>query len=245
MIPKMKPMTDPRATAGAESAEILPARHQLPELGRDRPDLVGLLQVQEDLGKAEQADRQSRKRQTAGEVGAAEGEARRAGELVEADGAERETERNHGGGLDPRASGHHRYHGEREQDQHHLHRWADRDHHLGERRHDEHKTEDRDGAPDEAAERSDHQGRAGTTLAGHLIAIDAGNDRRRLAGDAHQDRRGRAAVHGTVENTGQHDDADGRIEAEGQRQQERDARERPDARQHADNGSPETAEEAI
>ena len=83
--------------------EILPARHEVPELRRDGLDRFGLFQIDQNLGKAEQADGQGGERQSAGELGAADGEARDPGELVEADGAEREPERNHGGGLDTRA----------------------------------------------------------------------------------------------------------------------------------------------
>ena len=136
-------------------------------------------------------------------------------------------------------------HAEREHDQHHLHGRADRDHDFRQRRGDEHEPQDRDGAADEAAEGGDHQGRAGAPSARHLIAFDAGDDRRRLAGNAHQDRGGRAAIHRAVEDAGQHDDADRRIEPECQRKQQRHARERPKPGQHADHGSPQAAEEAI
>ena len=79
----------------------------------------------------------------------------------------------------------------------------------------------------------------------HGVAVDAGHDRGRLAGDAHQDRGGRAAVLRAVVDAGQHHDGLGGIEAEGGRQQDGDAGERADARQHADERADQAAEESI
>src|SRR5262249_16376424 len=110
---------------------------------------------------------------------------------------------------------------------------------------EEKRREGREGAAEEAAGGGDHQCRAGAALARHLVAVDAGHHRRRFAGNSHQDRRGRAAVHGAVEDTGQHDDADRRIEPEGEGQQKRHARERSEPGQHADHGPPQAANEAI
>ena len=77
MIPKMKPMTDPRPIAGAESRRSFQRGTRSASFGAIALIVSGLLQVDQDLGKAEQADRQRRERQAAGELGAAEGEARR------------------------------------------------------------------------------------------------------------------------------------------------------------------------
>jgi hypothetical protein len=97
----------------------------------------------------------------------------------------------------------------------------------------------------ETVDRCDHQRRPGAPLAGHLVAVDAGDDGSGLARNADQDRRCRAAVHRTVEDAGQHDDPDGGIGAVGQRQQQRHAGEGAEARQHADDRAPQAADEAV
>ena len=98
-------------------------------------------------------------------------------------------------------------------------------------------------AGEERAERRDRQRRAGAALARHLVAVDAGDDRRGLARQVDQDRRGRAAVLRAVEDAGQHDQAGHRLEMEGERQQHRDGRDRPDAGQHADQRADQAAEQ--
>ena len=78
----------------------------------------------------------------------------------------------------------------------------------------------------------------------HLVAVERGDDRGRLAGDVDQDRRGRAAILRAVIDAGEHDQRADRIEPEGDRQQHRDRRDRPDAGQHADQRADEAADEA-
>ena len=92
-------------------------------------------------------------------------------------------------------------------------------------------------------ERRDRQRRAGAALPRHLVAVDAGDDRRGLARQVDQDRGGRAAVLRAVEDAGQHDQAGHRLEMEGQRQQHRDGGDRADAGQHADQRADQRADE--
>src|SRR5262249_45361113 len=65
---------------------------------------------------------------------------------------------------------------------------------------------------------------ARAALSRHLVAIDAGDHRRGLARQVHQDGRGRAAILRAVEDAREHDQARCRLEMEGQRQQHRDGR---------------------
>ena len=102
----------------------------------------------------------------------------------------------------------------------------------------------RDAAGEERAERRDRQRRAGAALARHLVAVDAGDDRRGFARQVDQDRGGRAAVLRAVEDAGEHDQAGHRLEMEGERQQHRDGGDRPDAGQHADQRADQGADEA-
>ena len=86
----------PRPIAGADSLRSLQRGTRSLQLGPDGLDGLALLQVEQDLGDAEQADGQRRERQPLGQPEIAEGEARHAGELVEADGADGEAQHDHG-----------------------------------------------------------------------------------------------------------------------------------------------------
>src|SRR5262245_7730521 len=75
---------------------------------------------------------------------------------------------------------------------------------------------------------------AGAALSRHLVAVDAGDNRRGLARQVHQDGRGRAAILRAIEDAREHDQARCRLEMEGQRQQHRDGRDRADTGENAD-----------
>ena len=60
-------------------------------------------------------------------------------------------------------------------------------------------------APDKRPDGRDSQGRAGSSLLGHLIAVKTGDDRGRLSGDIHQDGGNGSAIHGAVVNGRKHD----------------------------------------
>ena len=102
----------------------------------------------------------------------------------------------------------------------------------------------RDAAGEERADRRDAERDAGPALARHLVAVEHGDDRGRLARDVDQDRRRRAAVLRAVVDAGEHDQRADRIEAEGDRQQDGDGGDRPDAGQHADQRADQAADEA-
>ena len=114
---------------------------------------------------------------------------------------------------------------------------------LGERRREGRDDHRRERAGDERAEGRDGERRAGAALARHLVAVDAGHHRRRLAGQVDQDRGRRAAVLRAVVDAGQHDQRGHRRQRVGDRQQHRDRRHRPDAGQHADQRAEQHAEE--
>ena len=114
---------------------------------------------------------------------------------------------------------------------------------MRERRRQRRDHDRRDGAGEERGERGDRQCGAGAPLTRHLVAVDAGDDRRRLARQVDEDRRRRAAVLRAVEDAGQHDQPRHRLEVERQRQQHRDRRDRADARQHADQRADQAAQQ--
>jgi hypothetical protein len=104
-----------------------------------------------------------------------------------------------------------------------------------------------DGSGDCAGEQGRQGGRGqrrtGAALAGHLVAVDAGDHRRGFARHVDEDRRGRAAVLRPVEDAGQHDEARDRLQVEGEGKKDRHRRYRADAGQDPDEGANEAADE--
>ena len=75
-----------------------------------------------------------------------------------------------------------------------------------------------DAAGEERAERRDAECDAGAALLGHLVAVEGGDDSRRLAGNVDQNSGRRAAVLRAVIDAGEHDERAGGVKAEGDRQ---------------------------
>ena len=115
---------------------------------------------------------------------------------------------------------------------------------LGQRRRGDGDGDGGDAAGEERADGGNGERRAGAALARHLVAVEAGDDRARLARQVDQDRRGRAAVLRAVVDAGQHDERALGGQEVGGRQQQRHRRHRADARQHADGGADDGAHQA-
>src|SRR5439155_14694606 len=77
------------------------------------------------------------------------------------------------------------------------------------------------------------------------VAVQAGDNGRRLTRDVEQDRSGGAPIHGAVEDAGEHDDRGGGRDAVGDRQEEGDGGRRSQARQDADRRPDQRPEEAV
>ena len=75
--------------------------------------------------------------------------------------------------------------------------------------------------------------RPGAAVARHLVSVDASHDGCRLAGNTHQDRSGRTAVHRAIVDAGEQHDRRGSVKTERSGKQQADAGERTDARQDA------------
>jgi hypothetical protein len=106
--------------------------------------------------------------------------------------------------------------------------------------------DDRGDAPgEERADRRDAERGPRPALSGHLVAVQAGHDRGRFAGNVDQDRSGRAAVLRAVVDPGKHDQRGSRVEGERNRQQHGDGGHRADARQHADQRAEQASHQTV
>jgi hypothetical protein len=159
--------------------------------------------------------------------------------------AQQQAQHDHGDGLEQRARGQH--HGA-DQAQHHQREVLGRaefEGHLGQRR----GKGGQDQCAHAAGEEGSHAGRRQRgprpPLARHLVAVDHGHHRGRLARQVDQDGRGGAAVLGTVVDAGQHDQRGNGRQRVGGRQQHGDGGNRTNARQHADQRAQQHADEGV
>ena len=116
---------------------------------------------------------------------------------------------------------------------------------LGQRRGQEHQPEDGQGSGNKRAKSGNAQGRARSSLAGHLVAVQTGDDGCRFSGNIDQDRSRRPAIHGPVINSGQHDDGGFGSGFESRGKEQGHGPHGPDARQYPDEGSDEDPDETI
>ena len=115
---------------------------------------------------------------------------------------------------------------------------------FGQRRGEEGQADHGNRAGDERSDGGDAQGRARAPFLGHLVAVDAGDDGGRLAGEVQQNGGGRAPVHGAVENPRHHDDRRHRgADDVGDREEKGNGGRRTQTREDADGRADEGSEE--
>ena len=224
---------------------ILEGREDLSELRRDDFRLQRGFKIVEDFAEAEDAHREGHEVETALEDDAPEGEPDLAGDRVETHHRQQEADEEDDQSFDDRAAG--EGHGEEEPQrrQGEIFGGAEIEREFGERRREEGQADDGDRAGDERSDRGDPQGRARASFLGHLVAVDAGDDGGRLAGEVQQDGGGRSAVHRSVVDARHHDDRRHRgADHIGHRQQKGDCGRRPQARKYADRRADQRPEEA-
>ena len=139
-------------------------------------------------------------------------------------------------------------HRRRDQAEHHQRkvlRRAELQRDFGERRRKQRDDHRGDASGEERADRRDAERGPRPALSGHLVAIEAGHDRRGLARNVDQNSGGRAAVLRAVIDPGKHDQRGSRVERESDRQQHGDGGHRPDAGQHADQRAEQTAHQTV
>ena len=103
----------------------------------------------------------------------------------------------------------------------------------------------RDRPREERAERGDGERLARPPLPRHLVAVERGDDRPRLARKVDEDRGGRAAILRAVIDAGEHDHRADRRQVEGDRQQDGDRGGGAEAGQHPDQRAEQGSGEAI
>ena len=211
---------------------------------RQRPHRAAAI-GEHQLGDAEQADRERHHAEPVGELGDAAREAVVAAHRVDPDHAEQQPERRHGQRLRHRAAAHVGEHQHAHEEEREILGRSECQRQHRQRRRQQHQGDEAERAGDERADGGDGERGAGTTLAGHLVAVDAGDHGGRLARNAHQDRRGGAAIHGAVVDAGEQDDGGGRRQPEADRQQDADASKGAEAGEHTDDRAHQAAEERI
>nr|GAJ37124.1 hypothetical 31.6 kDa protein in TAR-I ttuC' 3'region [Bradyrhizobium sp. DOA9] len=216
--------------------QILPGRHQAGDLllNEIAVHLGAMVEIANDLGKAEHAHRHRRKAEAVGKLRNVEGHARGAGLDVRTDHRKQQAEHDHRNRLQHRPLGQHHREDQAKHHQREIFGRAERQCELRQGCAEQCDQDGRDAAGEERADRGDRQRGAGTPLLRHLVAVDGGHHRCRLAGYVDQDRRGRAAILRAVIDAGEHDQRAHRRQSEGDRQQHRDGRDGANTREHAD-----------
>ena len=206
MIPMKNPIDRTPEDRPLGIRPVLEGREDLSDLRRDDFRLQRGFQVVEDLAEAEDPHRQGHEVEPALEADAPESEADFPRNRVEAHHREQEADEEDDQPLDDRTAG--EGHGEKESQrrQGEIFGGAEIEGEFGERRGEEGQTDDGDRAGDKRSDRGDPQGRTRTPFLGHLIAVDAGDDGSRLAGEVQEDGGGRSPVHCAVVDARHHDD---------------------------------------
>jgi hypothetical protein len=224
--------------------DVVARRHQPGHLGADQVAPLGVGQVGDDLRDTEHAHRQRHEADAVEQRAHSKGESRVARVHVGADETKQHADEDHAKRLDHRTA---RQHDREDETKHHQRevvggRELLRD--LGQRRRCERDDDRGDAACEERGERRDGKRRAGAALPRHLVAVETGHDRARLARQVDQNGRGRAAILRAIVDAGQHDQCAFRRQVVGDRQQQCQRRHWTDARQHADRGADDRAGKA-
>ena len=144
----------------------------------------------ERLADREQPDRQRRDLDAVEKLGHAEGKTRLAGQLVDADEAEREPDEQRGQAADGRITEGRRHRDEGDAHQREIILRSEIHRDLNEPRRQKGETNGGDGARDERADRRRRQRRPAAAGLGHLVALERRRHRCALAGRVDEDRRG-------------------------------------------------------
>ena len=231
--PSRKPTAVPRPIAPPERFHSSALGHRPLEFCFYHP-AKGSLHHQQDLGHAEESHHHRHEAQAVVELRDAEGEARRAAHRVDADQREQQAEHGHQQRRSERLAGEPGHQAQAEEHQGEEFRRPEGERKTRERRRHHHQGKRGEHAADEGADRRHAECGSRPALARHLVAVEAGDHRRRLARHVDQHRGNGAAVHRAVVDRGQHDDGAGRIQREGERDQDRGPCRWAEAGQHAD-----------
>ncbi len=243
---------DGKADEGAAQPRLpgaRPIRGAHPDRAPDRFHLVraavALRGDEQRLADREHGHGESRHLDAVEEVGHAEGEARLAGQLVDADTGKGQADEERGEPPKRRVaeSG-----GDGDEGEHHqreIFARAEDERQLDDVGRNKGQSERGDEAGDEGADGCRGKRRTAAAGARHLVALERGDDRGAFAGGVEQDRRGRTPIHAAIIDAGEHDERPGRIELIGDRQEQCDGQCGADAGQHAHGGAERYADECV
>ena len=206
-------------------------RHRLEFLASVAPRL------KQRLADREQADDENEHVDAVEQLRDAERETRVAGELIDPDQAERQSEKQTEESVQQRSAEQRRHGGKRHDRECEVLGRPEPQRDARQEWREERQRDGRERARHERSDRGRRQRRGAASLPGHRIAVDRGRNRCGLTRRIEQDARRRAAVHRAVIDAAEHDEGADRIEAEGDWQQQRHSECRPDSGQHADGGA--------
>ena len=231
-------MKVPRSQGFQERAQSCAAH---PHRALDLVDLLGLVAVAggdvERLADGEEAHRHHDGVDAVQELGDAQGEARLPGLQVDSDQTQRQAEEQAGKPARERSAQNRGHGGQRQDHEREILGRPEQQGQLDQHRGHEGERQGGDGAGDEGADGGRRQSLGAAALPCHLVAVDRGHDRARLARRVEQDGGGRAAIHGPVIDAAEHDEGGGGVELARDRQEQRHGERRPDPRQDADRGA--------
>src|SRR4030043_395789 len=113
------------------------------------------------------------------------------------------------------------------------------------RRSQQHQAKNGEGAGNKRTESGDAKRRACAALSSHLVTVKAGDSRRRFSGYVDQNGCRRSSIHGSVINSGEHDDGRFRSGLESSWKEQRHGPHRPDSGKNADQCPDEYSDETI
>ena len=165
-----------------------------------------LLDIGNDLSHAKEAHDGGNQTHSIAEFENTKGQTLGAGDTVHPDGADQQPEDKHHQGLQDRTRGQIDQDNDPKKHQAEILGGSEGQGKFGQRRGNQHETDDRYRSGDERPKGGNAQRRTGPALSGHLIPVQAGDHRGRFPRDVDQDGGRRSSIHGAVIDPGKHDD---------------------------------------
>ena len=245
MMPMRKPRTVPRPIGLTESLNSSLGREEVAKLRFQDFPAVREPGGGQDLRYAEKAHGHGHDSDPVAQGDQAVRKTEIPAHLVDADHSEHQSENDHGQVLHDRPARHVAEDDEPAKKEAAIFRGAESEGEFRQRGRQKHQPHDAERPGDIGSDRRHGQSRTRPSLLGHGVPVDAGHDRSRFAGNAHENGSRRPAVHGAVVNPRQENDRRGGVQAEGRGQKHADPGQGTHPGQNADHGPDQTADQGV